>query len=538
MAETSTTIDGFSYDARQQPSGAVERARHPKSERRFLPVSSAERLTSLTIWICLLFMPILFGSVHNRTEVSFQLLVLGAFFYCLAKERKAIFDLLTNCKYTQKVFGLLIFFLIYSAAQYLFLKTQKVPHPILGMVSGAYNTEAFFRSFKATLFFTASFLLICYYLQRAKSNINALIARGLWCFALVGAVGLMHWLYDNGKLFWVFAPDFAEPSTRARWPFVSPNNFGHFTLLGVFLCIGVFINQLRAILIAIRDEPMSVSSYVASSSFQRSVFRLALFGLGMIVLGSGLLGSLSRGSWLGGSLGLIFFLVCGTLITEVTQPDSTPDNLRHLHDYSRRKRHPSRFRRLLQSSFVSSTIRHSRMLVLLASFLLIYMFLSDRGAELLTERLDYGLLSSKYDMRWQLFSDTLQMISDHTFWGVGLGAWASAYPPYMNSLLAGINPIYLHSDPLQLLAEVGAVGFLPMFVLVLITCTHAIRYLRSYVTHEDKVLVLSLSSALFALCVASFLDFPFKIPAISFYVAFLLAILASKLDGRISEHRN
>ena len=54
-------------------------------------------------------------------------------------------------------------------------------------------------------------------------------------------------------------------------------------------------------------------------------------------------------------------------------------------------------------------------------------------------------------------SDTLPMIADFPLFGVGLGGWSAVYPRYMDPLLAGISAGYLHSDPLQILAEVGIV---------------------------------------------------------------------------------
>jgi O-antigen ligase len=156
--------------------------------------------------------------------------------------------------------------------------------------------------------------------------------------------------------------------------------------------------------------------------------------------------------------------------------------------------------------------------------LLAYFFLFGRGQELFLDRLQYGLLHSHADLRWQLYSDTLGMLQQHWLLGVGLGGWAYWYPRFADPRMSGIDPVYLHSDPYQIMVESGLLGTAILLITAGLVARTVIRAVRS--SHGMHVSILiGATSGVAALLVASLVDFPFRIPAIaSAFVAHLTII--------------
>jgi O-antigen ligase len=167
----------------------------------------------------------------------------------------------------------------------------------------------------------------------------------------------------------------------------------------------------------------------------------------------------------------------------------------------------------------------------IAAAVLVYFFLYGRGSELFADRLEYGLMHSQDDMRWQLYRDTLPLIRDHIFLGAGAGSWAKIHPQYMATALSGINPVYLHSDPLQFLAEMGIIPtsmVLAGLILLVVRCAKVARATQG----RPRAALSALVCGGLALLIASFFDFPFRIPAISTLAATILALTAFYGDRR------
>ena len=152
---------------------------------------------------------------------------------------------------------------------------------------------------------------------------------------------------------------------------------------------------------------------------------------------------------------------------------------------------------------------------------------TGQGLDSVEGRLEYGFKASKEDIRWTLYSDSFEMLKDNPVFGVGFSAWEAEYPRYMNPELADVIPEYLHSDPLQILSELGIVGVLPLVIL----CAYLfLQVLRSKVSGADAILINAITVSLIGFLVASCFDFPFRIPAISYLFCLLIAYLCFLLD--------
>jgi O-antigen ligase len=380
-----------------------------------------------------------------------------------------------------------------------------------------------------TFFLGLSFLLLRFgLLNRAKKGTGMLSSIAV----LTACIALAHWLSDNGKLFWYFSPrnEFASP--RVRWPFVNADHLAHFLIPGLFLLIG----QLRMALGNLAHftqhyQPTrknKVGNLFSSQRFQSRLTHLLALSVGLLLIGIAIAGSLSRAAWAAISVGVVGLLLFERFILPPRNNDTQPSpNADQLSRYAPRSRERSiRGRPFDLWSTLRRWVRPFLFVIALLAFLF---FLNERGRELFADRLEYGLLHTKDDIRWQMYRDTLPAISEHLWFGVGIGNWEPYFRHSMDPLLAGINPVYLHSDPLQLITEVGLVGFAPLLILFLMGSRAAIQKIRTS-PHDRAVRLSSLLLAIWCVLGASCFDFPFRIPAIALQFTLLLAMLCAKCE--------
>ncbi len=522
----------------------IERAsRLPPLEYREEQVEVPRSLTRVAfgIFASLLFlMPLCFGAVHPKTALVSEFLVFSAVAALLIFGRAAVRNAFSSdhdrssSRLTLFCLGAL---LLYACAQSVLLFFNPVAHPILGYASIAPNMQQTLGALRQMLFFLCTFVL-----ARALFSTSAAAAHRTTNICIVvgilaALVALAHWFSDNGMLFWTFEPEYRYVSERARWPFVNPNHLGNFLLPVFFLVIArvlesvTSLQRLRESKGAGRDKFLSL--ILSSRTFQRGVLRIAFLLIAVMIILIAIIGTQSRGSWLGLSLGALFS-IGGFLLWRVARRGKerklSPTFALHpaqVHSNHHRRNQDSKqltldqIRELLPKLVLPVAI--------VCALLMFFFFLNQRGAELLAGRIDYGLMYSKDDTRWQFYSDSLPILREHLFFGVGLGAWASAYPVYMSPMLAGVTPVYLHSDPYQLIIELGIVGILPLLLLVTVIFGRCLARIRT-VGSEDALRILGLASGIVAFFAASCLDFPFHIPAILFLVATHLALTVFYVD--------
>lgn len=492
------------------------------------------KFTSFSLFLLILLLPICFGGIHARVYLPAHMLVfaLAAIysFYSFRLER-------SFSKGTPSYWILigLLSYIAYSILQGIFFSFALSDHPVLGKVSRIVNHTRFWSGIEELVFFVAVFFVVRAFVEINPKNLKRLSQAILFSGFIVSLIGLSHWFYDNGKLFWYYEPESVLISPRARWPFVNPNHLAHFLLLLFFAGVANFFVLYREIRSSRKFDtrgPAKILSGIAASDRLRSRFiglsYLALMGFTVLLC---IFGTLSRGGWLGLSLGTIIFLIGTTTLAHKNKTlacgaratDSSPRAPKSRRR-SRNSQHQTTFNDLSNRS--PSIIK---VLGVVFAAVMLYLFLQGRGAELVEARIEYGLKYSKDDMRWQFYADTWSMVKDYPLFGVGLGAWSAQYPKYMQSSLSGVNPVYLHSEPLSALTESGAIGILPLVFVFFFVTFSTFRLLKS-ASYERGLLTLGLYSGLLAFLTASLLDFPLRMPAIAFLLAVELALLASCLD--------
>lgn len=428
----------------------------------------------------------------------------------------------------------------------------KVDHPILGSVHRLENLWAFLSSIQGLLVFAGVFVLarvaIVGTMARNPDSKRSGIKKLEIHLTLIGlgvsAVALSQWLSDNGKLFWTIAPDFIEPSTRARWPFVNPNHLAAFLLPLLFVALsrfsGFFRNLVPEQAVQSRRRLPSFSTIVSDEAFQGRIIKAVFRGTFAAFIMIAIAATLSRSAWAACGLGLLtlgaiqllqLWIAQRKLATEVTQNSETIElkyskgRRKHRRSHSKIPGEDKRFLLMFPLAVKLGVI------LIAVTMLGLFLTTSEGASSRITERIEFGLTHSMADIRWDMIRASLNLFAAHPF-GVGLGGWSSAITQYLPTGLAGLNPVYLHSDPIQFMVEVGILGVLPLLFLALVVAVRSYLAVKGMDREAPRRIPLAcLLGGAVGLVVMAFFDFPFRITAVSALAAFYLAFLTTELDS-------
>jgi O-antigen ligase len=116
------------------------------------------------------------------------------------------------------------------------------------------------------------------------------------------------------------------------------------------------------------------------------------------------------------------------------------------------------------------------------------------------------------DTRAQIWRESTQIIAAYPLFGVGLGGFQSAFYRYQE--VAPLNTVnYAHNDYLQLMTELGVVGFGVLVVLAVRVFRNAARAALSPLGTRRRYLGTACLGAFTALALHSLVDFNLYIPA-------------------------
>jgi len=185
-------------------------------------------------------------------------------------------------------------------------------------------------------------------------------------------------------------------------------------------------------------------------------------------------------------------------------------------------------------------------LVLLSSLIVIDLFIvgSWFGVEKLAQRLEEtaitrtveaaGGVEESVEARLDASADTVPMIQDHLWLGVGPGGWAGSFLNYRGPTVAEGIFEYAHNDYAQFLAEHGVIGFGLLGVMVLWTFGVALR--AQAVRRDPLMRGISFASLMgvLSIMIHSWVDFNLQIPANALYFMVLMALgwISLHLDRR------
>ncbi len=122
-----------------------------------------------------------------------------------------------------------------------------------------------------------------------------------------------------------------------------------------------------------------------------------------------------------------------------------------------------------------------------------------------------------------IWSDTLRLAGAYPIFGCGLGAYESALLPFKTvAPLLAVD--YAHNDYLQLLAELGILGFAPLLFLAVVVYARAVRHAMRLRPGPAAYLALATAGGLTAIAIHSLVDFNLYVPANAMLAVWLGAL--------------
>lgn len=315
-----------------------------------------------------------------------------------------------------------------------------------------------------------------------NSSRLALLRNFLILFGLALAVfGLIQHFTWNGKYYWIFAPSTPPPAPFG--PFVNHNHFAGY--LEMIVPIPVALILLRAV-------------YAEMT---------LLYGFAAALMSVAIFISLSRGGMISLVSGLLF--VAGFGFKPALE-------------------------RLRGQGAAARALVLPRVGVLALILLTIGVGVWWTGADAVLNRVERTEITSEarrgegnketfFQSRGWIWRDTLAMIRANWKTGVGLGAYATAYPIYSRSD-GSLLVAQAHNDYLQLLADGGVVGSLLALWFIIAVGKDFARALG----HRDEMMAamaLGCGGGVFALLVHSLFDFNLQLPSNALLFLVLVAVI-------------
>jgi O-antigen ligase len=130
------------------------------------------------------------------------------------------------------------------------------------------------------------------------------------------------------------------------------------------------------------------------------------------------------------------------------------------------------------------------------------------------------------DVRIHLWSDTRRLAADYPVVGSGLGTFEQAFVRY-KTLEPQIAVDAVHNDYLQLLAELGIIGFVVAAAAMVCLLFAAARAVWKGANPPVRYVAVACLTALTAILIHSFTDFNLYIPANGMLVAWISGVIAS-----------
>lgn len=133
--------------------------------------------------------------------------------------------------------------------------------------------------------------------------------------------------------------------------------------------------------------------------------------------------------------------------------------------------------------------------------------------------------------RPRIWKDTWALIAHYPLAGCGLGAFEQAFPQF-RTFMPELAVDTVHNDYLQLLAELGAIGFSVAAFGMMAVFLSAVSAVSHSVNSSKRYFAIASSGALVAILIHSFTDYNLYIPANAMVFAWIAGLVASLNFGR------
>lgn len=170
-----------------------------------------------------------------------------------------------------------------------------------------------------------------------------------------------------------------------------------------------------------------------------------------------------------------------------------------------------------------NTRRWPFLALLTVLLLIVFVFLTPSS---LVERFGEAAASQDSEGRVPIWRDTLHLIAAYPIFGVGFGAFFPAFLRYQFAG-AGLAWTNTHNDYLQLLSELGVVGFIAPALLLMSLFGRTIDAASEREAGETRFIGLACSGALLALLIHSLTDFNTYVTANGLVLAWIAGVAAT-----------
>jgi O-antigen ligase/tetratricopeptide (TPR) repeat protein len=306
----------------------------------------------------------------------------------------------------------------------------------------------------------------------------------------VASVGLLHYLFWNGKFYGHWTLWWVDLERQVRAPFTNRNHFAGFLALaippGIVTLLGLFRRW---------KNTTSFGSSGASGCRRPHELVVLLAGFGLIVIFTGLFLSQSRG---------------GTMVGVVAVAATT-------------------FGLLRSGSNKASSL--ALMALLFAGGIGIVLATAgqepfQRSAALLTDNQSLDELSNQ---RFRLWTADLQALGDFPLTGTGVGSHAQVYPLYLENS-SRLTFTHAESGYVQVLTECGLAGGVLLLLSICCVGHNCWQGLRAEAHRRERgraAIVLATSVSLLAAMTHGAVDFVWYVPAYAACLAVLLGLAFS-----------
>lgn len=183
--------------------------------------------------------------------------------------------------------------------------------------------------------------------------------------------------------------------------------------------------------------------------------------------------------------------------------------------------------------WVSASWRRARAMLVLLVFLVgaaaMGLWL---GLEPVIER--YGAIESAYLARVAIWQDTLPLIGERPLLGWGLGSFADAYTKHQTTALTRFVD-HAHNDYLQFAAELGLIGVVLLFGLILAGLARMVDGINRMGRTRDRYLLLGCAGGVIAILFHSLAEFNLQIPANALVFATILGLGLGIRNSAVTE---